>query len=94
MLLANKLIEKIPDSCNAKEHYQSFLRKKSTKSVKHQEVITYQAKSFENPNTVYIKSFITEHPTTSHKLFKTIRQTEKVGCHSSLYSDTKKVKFF
>ena len=31
LLLANKLIEKIPDSRNAKEHYQSFLRKKNTK---------------------------------------------------------------
>ena len=68
LLRANKLIEKIPDSCYAKEHYQSFLRKKSTKSVKHREIITYQARSFENPNIVYIKSFITEHPTTSHKL--------------------------
>ena len=24
LLLANKLIEKIPDPCNVKEHYQSF----------------------------------------------------------------------
>ena len=31
LLLANKLIEKIPDSRNAKEHYQSLLRKKNTK---------------------------------------------------------------
>ena len=29
LLLANKLIEKVPDPCNAKEHYQSFIRKKS-----------------------------------------------------------------
>ena len=42
-----------------------------------------------------------EHPKTSHKLFKTIRQAEKVSkvgsgkiCNSSLYSDTKKVKLF
>ena len=34
LLLANKLIEKIPDPRNAKEHYQSFIRKKNTKSVK------------------------------------------------------------
>ena len=26
--------KKIPDSCNAKEHYQSFIRKKNIKSVK------------------------------------------------------------
>ena len=34
LLLANKLIEKIPDPRNAKGHYQSFIRKKNTKSVK------------------------------------------------------------
>ena len=27
LLLAIKLIEKIPDPCNAKEHYQSFMKK-------------------------------------------------------------------
>ena len=41
LLLANKLIEKIPDPRNAKEHYQSFIRKKNTKSVKQSEIITY-----------------------------------------------------
>ena len=34
LLLATKLIEKIPDPHNAKEHYQSFIREKNTKSVK------------------------------------------------------------
>ena len=29
MLLTNKLMEKIPDPRDAKEHYQSFIRKKS-----------------------------------------------------------------
>ena len=33
-LFANKLTEKIPDPCNAKEHYQWFVRKKNTESVK------------------------------------------------------------
>ena len=41
LLLANKLVEKIPDPCNAKERYQSFLRKKNRKSVKQSEIITY-----------------------------------------------------
>ena len=41
MLFANKLIEKIPDSCSAKEHYQSFIRKKNRKSLKQSEIITY-----------------------------------------------------
>ena len=34
LLLANKLIEKIPDPGNAKEQYQSFIRKRNRKSVK------------------------------------------------------------
>ena len=32
--LGNNLIEKIPDPRDAKEHYQSFIRNKNTKSVK------------------------------------------------------------
>ena len=28
IVLAKKLIEKMPDPCNAQEHYQSFIRKK------------------------------------------------------------------
>ena len=34
LLRTNKLIEKIPDPRNAKEYYQSFIRKKNRKSVK------------------------------------------------------------
>ena len=45
----------MPDPCNAKEHYQSFIRKKNTKSVKQSKIITQQPKTFENPNTVYKK---------------------------------------
>ena len=95
LLLANKLIEKIPDPRNATELCQSFIRKKNTKSVKvkQSKIIPYQPKTFENPNTVDIKSVITEHPKTSHKLPKTIRQTEKVDSNSPLYSDTKSEKF-
>ena len=40
-LLANKLIENVPDPRNAKEHYESFLRKKNRKSIKKSEKITY-----------------------------------------------------
>ena len=75
--LVSKLIEKIPDPCNAKEHFQLFLRKKNRKSVKQSEISTYQPKSFENPNIVNIKSVITEHlhiklhKQTSHESPKT-----------------------
>ena len=34
LLLANKLIKKLPDPRNAKEYYQQFIRKKNAKSVK------------------------------------------------------------
>ena len=94
LLLASKLIEKIPDSRNAKEHYQSFIRKKNTKSVKQSEIITYQPKSFWKPRHCWFKSVITEHLKTLYELSKTIRHAEKLGSNSSLYSDIKKEKFF
>ena len=88
---ANILIEKIPDPCNAKKLYQSFIRKtKQNKTVKQSEIITSLPKTFENPNTVDIKSVVTEHPKTSHKLSKTVRQAKKVGSNSPLQRDTKK----
>ena len=62
LLLANKLIEKIPDTVNAKEHYQSFIRKKNNKLVKKPKIITHQPKTLENPNIVDIKSVITKTP--------------------------------
>ena len=42
----------MPDSRNAKEHYQLFLRKKNAKPVKRSKVITQQPKSLENQNTL------------------------------------------
>ena len=68
LLLANKLIQKIPDPSNGKKHYQSFVRKKDRKSLKQSEIITYQPKPFENPNIIGVKSVVIEHPKTSHKL--------------------------
>ena len=109
-MIAYKLAEKISDPCNAKEHYQSFIRKKNTKSAKQSEIIAYQPKTFENPNIVDIKSVIIEHPETWHNCFKTTSQVKNVSqadsnsclysdvlqvdSTSSLHSDTKKVKIF
>ena len=91
LLLTNKLTEKI-------EHYQSFVRNKTTKSGKKLKIITYQPKTFENPNIAEIKPVIIEHPKMSHELSKTIRQAEKLSqasYNSSLYSNTKKkIKIF
>ena len=72
LLLPNILIKNIPDPLNTKEHYQSFTIKKNRKSVKQSEIITYQPKTLQNPN-IDIKSIITEHPKTSHKLSKTMK---------------------
>ena len=47
------------------------------KSVKVSKIITYQPEPFENPNFVDIKSVITDHPETSRKLSKTVRQAKK-----------------
>ena len=79
LVLANKLIEKVPEPGDAKENYESFLRTKNRKSVKQSEITTYQPKTFD---TVDIKSDITEHSKTSHKLSKTIKQSEKVCSNS------------
>ena len=89
LFLASKFTEKIPNSHNAKEHYQSFLWKKNRKSVKQSNVITYQPKTFGNPNIVDIKSVTTERPETLHKLSKTIRQAEKVGSNSNAKQNVK-----
>ena len=58
LLLANKLIEKKPNLYDAKEHYQSFRRKKNKKSIKQSKIITNQPKTFENPNIVYINQLL------------------------------------
>ena len=84
--------KKTSDPPNAKEQYQSFIRKKNTNSVKQSEIITDQPKSFESLEIVDIKSAITEQSKTSHKLSKTRMQAEKVGSNRSLYRDTKKWK--
>ena len=67
MLLANKLIQNLPHHCNAKENYQSLIRKKNAKSVKQLKIITYQPNTFENPNIVDIKSVIKEQQTFLNK---------------------------
>ena len=77
LLLANKLTKNIPDPRNAKEHFQSLIIKKNRKSVKQSEITTYKPKTLQILSIVDIKSVITEHPKTSHKLSKTIRKSEK-----------------
>ena len=77
LLVASKLIEKVRDPLNAKEHYQSSMTKRNRKSVKQSEIITYQPKTFKNPNTVNIKSVITEHPKTSNNYQRLYERVKK-----------------
>ena len=44
LLLSNKSIENVHDPCNAKEHFESSLRKINKKSVRQSEIITDQPK--------------------------------------------------
>ena len=75
--------KEIPDLHNAKEHFQSFLRKKNKKPVKQSEIITYQPKTYENPSTVNKKSVIIEHSETLHKLSKVLGKGKKVVFNNS-----------
>ena len=93
-MFINKLIETVLGPRNAKKYHESFLKKKNRKSIKQSEIITYQPKTFQSPNIVDIKSVITEHIKTAHKLSETIRKGEKVDFNSSLYSDRKKSEKF
>ena len=62
---------------SAKEYYNSYLKRKNKKLVKRSKIITQQPKTLENQNLVDIQSIIIEHPKTSRKLSKAVRQTEK-----------------
>ena len=42
-------------------------------------IITQQPKPIESPKIIDIKSVTIEHPKTSHRLSKTLRQAKKVG---------------
>ena len=100
LFLATKLVETIPDASNVKEYYKSYLKKKTL--AKLSKTFTHQLKTIDNPNVGKVKSAIIEHPKTSHKFSKAIRQTKKfsqVGgaakkFDSTLYIKTKRVKIF
>ena len=86
---------------SAKEYYNSYLKRKNKKLVKRSKIITQQPKTLENQNLVDIQSIIIEHPKTSRKLSKAVRQTEKnsqasgTGENSDAYYIAKKrVKIF
>ena len=78
--------------------YLILFKGKSKKLINQQNLITQQQKTIENPAIGYIKSSIREHPKTSHKFLKAIKEAKNVSSDknfdSHLYSETKKVKLF
>ena len=50
--MQTKLIENTPEPHDAKENYQSFLRKKNAKMVEQWKIITQQPKATESRNVV------------------------------------------
>ena len=85
---ATKLIKKIPDPSNSKDYYQSYMKKKAQTLVTRSKRISQQPKTLENLNIVNTKSAIAEHPKTYHKLFKTIKQAEKLSQVSGAYKNS------
>ena len=71
----------------------NHLSEKKAKLVKQSEIII-NGKLLKTQKNCWYKISVTEHPKTSHKLSKTIRQAEKVGSNSFLYSDAKNREFF
>ena len=56
--------------------------------VTRSKLISQQPKALENLNIVNTKSTIAEHPKTYHKLFKTIKQAEKLSQVSGAYKNS------
>ena len=69
----NQINRKLSDPSNTNEYYQSYLKRKPTKLVKHLKTIIQLPKNLENLNIVDIKSIFVEHPITSFKLSRTIK---------------------
>ena len=59
-LFVTKVTEKILDPSNANKYYNSYLKKKNTKSVKQSKITTHQLKAIERPKIVDINLVIIE----------------------------------
>ena len=75
-----------------------FKEKENKNLVKKSKIIAQQPKTIEYPSIVDINLSIVQHPKTSYKLSKTIKQAEKVsevgGADNYLYSETKNSENF
>ena len=82
-LLASRLKEKVNDPRNAKEHHESFLRKKNKKSVKQSQIIT-----------CWYKMSYCRTSKNFTEIIQDYNKGKKVGSSNFLYNDTKKTKNF
>ena len=90
-------MKKILDPSKTKAYYQSYLKKKQNKKlVKPSKTIAQQPKTIENTKNVDIKSVFIEHPKTSCKLPKAMKQEVSFGKNfsSPSYSEIKKSSNF
>ena len=79
LLFGTKLIVKILDISNGKEHYKFIWGKNPTKLLKRSKIVAQKLKAIENTNTVAVKSAVIEYSETSHKSSETKRKVEKVS---------------
>ena len=79
LLFGTKLIVKILDISNGKEHYKFIWSKNPTKLLKRSKIVAQKLKAIENTNTVAVKSAVIEYSETSHKSSETERKVEKVS---------------
>ena len=79
IIIFTQVNKKIPDPSNTKKYRESYLKRTSTELLKRSKINTQQPKKLENQKTVDIKSVFIEHPKTSRKLSKAIREAEKVS---------------
>ena len=79
IIIFTQVNKKIPDPSNTKKYCESYLKRTSTELLKRSKINTRQPKKLENQKTVDIKSVFIEHPKTSRKLSKAIREAEKVS---------------
>ena len=79
LLLATKLMEKMPHASNAMDTCNFYLKRKNAKLVKRSKIITQQPKYIENANIMDLNAVNIEHPLTSRQAENNPRQAEKVS---------------
>ena len=73
-MLANKFIQKIYDPHNAKEHYQSLIRKKNIKSVKQSEIIIHTQKQKQLSTKVTLTIYLNQPILQLYQTYKKFQE--------------------